>query len=35
VPWVAVESDQHKENQDEDKGIAESIALLKKLVAEI
>jgi len=32
---LAVESDHHKDNQDEDKLVAESIAYLKKLVAEI
>ena len=32
---LAVESDHHKDNQDEDKLVAESVAYLKKLVAEI
>jgi len=32
---LAVESDHHKDNQDEDKLVAESIAYLKKLIAEI
>ena len=32
---LAVESDHHKDNQDEDRLVAESIAYLKKLLAEI
>lgn len=32
---LAVESDHHKDNQDEDKLVAESVAYLKKLIAEV
>jgi len=32
---LAVESDHHKDNQDEDRLVAESVAYLKKLVAEL
>jgi hypothetical protein len=32
---LAVESDHHKDNRDEDKLVAQSVAYLKKLVAEI
>ena len=32
---LAVESDHHKDHQDEDKLVAESIAYLKQLVADV
>ena len=32
---LAVESDHHKDNQDEDRLVAESVAYLKELVAEL
>jgi sugar phosphate isomerase/epimerase len=32
---LAVETDHHKDNQDEDKLVADSVAYLKKLVKEI
>ena len=32
---LAVETDHHKDNQDEDKLVADSIAYLKNLVAEL
>jgi sugar phosphate isomerase/epimerase len=32
---LAVESDHHKDNQDEDRIVAESVAYLKRLLAEI
>ena len=32
---LAVESDRHKDNQDEDKLVADSVAYLKKLLAEL
>jgi sugar phosphate isomerase/epimerase len=32
---LAVESDHHKDNQDEDKLVAQSIAYLKKLLREL
>jgi hypothetical protein len=32
---LAVESDHHKDHQDEDKLVAESIGYLKRLVAEV
>ena len=32
---LAVESDHHKDHQDEDKLVADSVAYLKKLLAEL
>jgi sugar phosphate isomerase/epimerase len=32
---LAVESDHHKDNQDEDQLVAESVAYLKRLLAEL